>query len=144
MRWKSQYTYYLIFAICFAGFQYIEDVVRVNDDRSNPLVSYLLGVTPNFLPAIGISALFFVMIPELWKSTRHRLLTTKRHITVVVVSVSGLIAWEFVQIAAPNGTFDWHDVLWTLIGGVCFLILQRSISSQRKMNAHPLQRTVKS
>lgn len=143
MRWKKSYTYYLIFALCFAGFQYLEDVVRVNDDRSNAVVSYLLGVIPNFLPAVGISALIYVMIPEVWKSPKHPWLTRQRHHTSTVFSVSGLVAWEFVQIAAPYGTFDWHDVLWTLIGGGCFLLLHRLISNRQPLRVEPSQNTAK-
>ena len=40
----------------------------------------------------------------------------------IVVSQVGLIVWEFQQIWAPHGTFDWNDVLFTLLGGIVFLL----------------------
>ena len=40
----------------------------------------------------------------------------------------GLICNEFITIFTPGtGIFDWNDILWTLIGGVLFLISHRKI-----------------
>ena len=41
----------------------------------------------------------------------------------------GLICNEFITILTPGrGIFDWNDILWTLIGGVLFLIIHRKIN----------------
>ena len=41
----------------------------------------------------------------------------------------GLICNEFITIFTPGiGIFDWNDILWTLIGGVLFLIIHRKIN----------------
>ena len=127
MRWKKEYWYYLIFAFCFAGFQFLEESIRANYNGNSPFIRYLLGIIPNFLPAIGIPALFVVLIPETFEKATHPYLTNKRHLLSLLISEIGLIAWEFQQIIAPKGTFDWNDVLWTIIGGGIFYLIWRAI-----------------
>ena len=127
MKWKDEYLYLLIFAMCFAGFQYLEEVVRINYDRKNALINYFLGIIPNFLPAIGLPSLFVVLIKELTgKSTNKILLKQKNFVLAIGISQVGLIGWEFQQIIAPYGTFDWNDILWTILGGVLFLMIWKS------------------
>ena len=113
--------------MCFAGFQYLEEVVRINYDRKNALINYFLGIIPNFLPAIGLPSLFVVLIKELTgKSTNKILLKQKNFVLAIGISQVGLIGWEFQQIIAPYGTFDWNDILWTILGGVLFLMIWKS------------------
>jgi glycopeptide antibiotics resistance protein len=132
MKWQKKYWYYLIFAICFAGFQIIEDKIRVKYLGDNQLLIYLMGVAPNFLPGIGLAAALYVFMAEgvfpVEKVTGHQTNYAK---SAFLISTIGLIAWEFVQIIAPRGTFDWNDVLFTLLGGVCFLILYKIIGPVR-------------
>lgn len=123
MKWKNEYLYFLIFAICFAGFQYLEEVIRIDYDNRNSYVTYLLGVIPNFLPAIGMPCILVLIIKELKGKSNNEYLLKKKHILVILISQLGLIAWEFQQIIAPHGTFDWNDILWTIIGGIIFFLI---------------------
>ena len=71
------------------------------------------------MPGIGLPALFYVVIPELFRPSsyifRHRLWVA------ICISMAGLIVNEFITIITPGtGVFDGHDVLWTLIGGLVF------------------------
>ena len=120
MKWKNEYLYVLIFIICFAGFQYLEEVIRIDYIGQNNFITYLLGVIPNFLPAIGLPSIFVVIIKELKGKTTNMFLLKKKHILAILISQIGLITWEFQQIIAPYGTFDWNDILWTIIGGAIF------------------------
>ena len=123
MKWKNDYIYYLIFAICFLGFQYFEEVIRVNYDNSNKFITYLLGVLPNFLPAIGLPAIFIVFIKELRGKSKNLWFNQKKYILAIIISQVGLIGWEVQQIIAPYGTFDWNDIIWTVVGGVIFYLI---------------------
>jgi len=67
MKFKLEYYWFLIFALCFTAFNQIQDNIRPNYSGDNSIVKYLLGVAPNFFPAIGIPALFVLTIPYLFK-----------------------------------------------------------------------------
>ena len=123
MKWKNEYLYALIFALCFAGFQYLEEVIRIDYNNQNNFFTYLLGIIPNFLPAIGMPSIFVVIIKELKEKSTNPFFLKKKHILAILISQIGLIAWEFQQILAPNGTFDWNDILWTIIGGGIFYLI---------------------
>ena len=126
MKWKNEYLYALIFALCFAGFQYLEEVIRIDYNNQNNFFTYLLGIIPNFLPAIGMPSIFVVIIKELKEKSTNPFFLKKKHILAILISQIGLIAWEFQQILAPNGTFDWHDILWTIIGGGIFYLIWKA------------------
>ncbi|MGF1532995.1 MAG: hypothetical protein ACFCUI_04790 [Bernardetiaceae bacterium] len=113
--------YYLLFAVCFLVFSYVSDYVRPSYSNTNAWVVYVLGILPNFLPAIGIAALFYAMLPEIYPGLSVR----KHHLWALVVALSGLILWEFAQGYTRRGVFDSHDILWTLIGGVVFWLIWR-------------------
>lgn len=123
MKWKNEYLHILIFALCFAGFQYLEEVIRIDYNNQNNFFTYLLGVIPNFLPAIGMPSIFVVIIKELKGRSTNTFLLKKKYILAILISQIGLISWEFQQILAPNGTFDWNDILWTIIGGGIFYLI---------------------
>ena len=123
MKWKNEYLHILIFALCFAGFQYLEEVIRIDYNNQNKFFTYLLGVIPNFLPAIGMPCIFVVIIKELKGKSTNTFFLKKKYILAILISQIGLISWEFQQILAPNGTFDWNDILWTIIGGGIFYLI---------------------
>jgi hypothetical protein len=50
----------------FIAFQQVQDKIRPNYSWNNLTVKYLMGIGPNFFPSIGIPALFFVLIPNLF------------------------------------------------------------------------------
>ena len=126
MKWKNEYLHILIFALCFAGFQYLEEVIRIDYNNQNNFFTYLLGIIPNFLPAIGMPSIFVVIIKELKEKSTNPFFLKKKHILAILISQIGLIAWEFQQILAPNGTFDWNDILWTIIGGGIFYLIWKA------------------
>jgi hypothetical protein len=121
---KTQYFWYAIFALCFIAFQLVQDKVRPAYTGENLTIKYLLGIAPNFFPAIGIPALFFVLIPIVnKKNSANKWLNEKRHITANLISQTGLLSWEFLQKITRNGHFDWNDIIWTLIGALIFQII---------------------
>ena len=118
---KSLYYWFAIFVLCFIAYQQVQDNIRPNYTGLNLTIIYLLGVAPNFFPGIGIPALFVVLIPQMKLSGKW--LNENRYITANIVSLTGLITWEFLQTITTRGHFDWNDVLWTLIGAFAFQLI---------------------
>jgi len=123
MNIKSEYYWFGIFAICFIIFQYLSSEVRPNYGGENPLIVYLLGISPNLFPGIGIPALFILFIRTFTKPNNTTIWFGEyKFITAVILSTAGLVLWEFIQLTGKL-VFDWHDVLWTLIGAIIFLLI---------------------
>jgi len=129
-QWKSEYGWFLLFAACTVSFSLVQDVIRPQYTGENSTVIYFLGVLPNFYPAIGLPAFFMILLPYFAsKKSGLAWLHGKKHITAMMISAGGLTAWELQQQFTPNGVFDWHDVLWTLICTGCFYLSYLSTCS---------------
>lgn len=132
MKFKSEYYWFLLFATCFISYQQIQDNIRPYYDGANATIKYLLGVAPNFFPAIGIPSLFVVLIPLLVKKPDSKnWLLQNRHSVANISSMIGLIGWEFLQ-RTGNFVFDWNDILWTCIGAFIFEIIWRLSTKNRQ------------
>ena len=122
-----KYLYYIIFGFTFILFNIVQENIRPNYEGGNSLIIYFLGVIPNFLPGIGLPSLFYVIIPEVFKT--NSLFYKERLNLSIYISMFGLICNEFITILTPgSGIFDWNDILWTLMGGGVFLIIHRKIN----------------
>ena len=118
---KSSFYWFAIFALCFIAYQQVQDNIRPNYTGGNLTITYLLGIAPNFFPSIGIPALFVVLLPQMKLTSKW--IKEKKHITANIISLPGLISWEFLQVLTTKGRFDWNDVLWTLIGAIFFQLI---------------------
>ena len=118
---KGIYFWFALFAICFISYQQITDNIRPYYNGDNLTIVYLLGIAPNFFPAIGIPALFLILIPQLQRTNKW--LNEKKHITANIISLTGLISWEFIQATSKKLHFDWNDILWTIIGALVFQLI---------------------
>jgi hypothetical protein len=118
---KTTYYWFGIFAICFLCFQGVSYYIRPNYSGENAFVSYFLGIAPNFFPAIGIPALFVLIMMQL--KTLSNWLNEKSYVTANLLSLTGLIAWEFIQTSSKNLHFDWNDIIWTIIGAAIFQLI---------------------
>jgi uncharacterized membrane protein YfcA len=118
---KSSFYWFAIFALCFIAYQQVQDNIRPNYTGGNLTITYLLGIAPNFFPSIGIPALFVVLLPQMKLTSKW--IKEKKHITANIISLTGLISWEFLQILTTKGRFDWNDILWTLIGAIFFQLI---------------------
>lgn len=118
---QSLYYWFALFAICFIAYQQIIDNIRPNYNGNNLTLKYFLGIAPNFSPAIGIPALFVVILPQLKRNNKW--FNENRHITANIISLTGLISWEFFQTISTKLRFDWNDVLWTFIGAFVFQLI---------------------
>lgn len=133
---QTLYYWFAVFALCFIAYQQVQDTIRPGYTGGDPVVQYALGVAPNFFPAIGIPALFFVLIPMAFRNSEKRTWTSsQRHITANLASLVGLLGWEFLQPMTRRGHFDWHDVLWTLIGAVVFHLMWTITPDRYKANS---------
>lgn len=129
---KSLFYWFALFALCFITYQQVQDNIRPAYAYGNLTIKYLLGIAPNFFPAIGIPSLFIVIIPQM-KFT-NKWLNEKKHITANLISLAGLITWEFLQALTTRGYFDWNDILWTLIGAFVFQLIWTISPNRYKEN----------
>jgi hypothetical protein len=118
---KTTYYWFSIFALCFLCFQAVSYYIRPNYSREGAIISYFLGIAPNFFPAIGIPALFVVLIMQL--KTSSKWLIERNYLTANFISLIGLVGWEFIQTSSKKLHFDWNDVLWTFIGAAIFQLI---------------------
>lgn len=119
-----------IFALCFFLFQLISYKIRPAYDGDNEIVNYFLGVAPNFFPSIGIPALIYAIL-ETNKSKNSAFVNRNAFLIALCVGVSGLILWEILQIYSKKLSFYWHDILWTIAGGLIFWLIGQKL--KRKM-----------
>jgi hypothetical protein len=124
LKWNSAYFWLILFASCFLSYQLVQDYIRPIYVGNSAIIIYLLGVAPNFFPAIGIPSLFVVLIPQLKsKTSNYKWLKEKVNITANFVSLIGLLSWEFTQPITTRGHFDWNDVIFTFFGAIVFQII---------------------
>jgi hypothetical protein len=118
---SKTYFWLTVFAVCFISYQQISDNIRPEYNGDNYIIKYLLGIAPNFFPAIGIPSLFVVLIPQL--KINGEWMNEKKHLIANIISTTGLITWEFIQTYSTKLHFDWNDILWTFIGASVFQLL---------------------
>jgi hypothetical protein len=109
------------------AYQWIQDEVRPSGVGEGAWL-YLLGVAPNLLGGISLTAALIVILPSYF-----RLSGAKAHAVAAMIALLGLWAWEGVQ-AVGRMTFDVHDLLWTVPGvligwGGAQLILRSDLKS---------------
>ena len=118
---KNMYYCFSMFALNFFLFQLISDKVRPSYNGDSLLVKYFLGIAPNFFPAIAIPALFLIIIPQL--KLTNKWINNNQHVVANLISTTGLVSWEFIQISSTKLHFDWNDIIWTFIGASIFQLL---------------------
>ncbi len=118
---SKSYFWLAVFAVCFISYQQISDNIRPEYNGDDYIMKYLLGIAPNFFPAIGIPSLFVVLIPQL--KINGKWMNEKKHLIANIISTTGLITWEFIQTYSTKLHFDWNDILWTFIGACVFQLL---------------------
>ena len=129
---KSLFYWFALFVLCFITYQQVQDNIRPAYAYGNLTIKYLLGIAPNFFSAIGIPALFIVIIPQM--KLTNKWLNEKKHITANLISLAGLITWEFLQTLTTRGYVDWNDILWTLIGAFVFQLIWTISPNRYKEN----------
>ena len=122
MKLKNEHFWLLIFAVNFFAFQLVQEYIRPQYSGDNSLVKYFLGVAPNFFPAIGIPSLLMVLLPILFSNNLSTTFILKRHLSSNLISIAGLVGWEMLQVTGKL-VFDWHDILWTLLGAMLFHVI---------------------
>lgn len=117
----SDVAYFVLLSVAPGlAYQYIQDNLR-RDPGAPELVAYGLGVAPNFLGAVSLASVLFLLGLERFPGAPVRNIAVGAAATGFV----GLAAWEFAQKLTPNGVFDWHDLFWTAPGVFIFLTVTR-------------------
>lgn len=80
-----------------------------------PIVRYLLGVLPNFAAAVAMP-LILAGILATGRDGRAVPLAPRKFLALAAFTCTGLLAWEFLQLAMPPFRFDWDDIAATLLG----------------------------
>ncbi len=102
-------------------YQTVQDRLRAAAVGGDAALVYALGVAPNFLGAVSTASILFVVLGGIAKGWSARSLA----FASAAISMVGLCAWEVVQIWLPKAVFDIHDLAWTVLGVVVFLIAAR-------------------
>jgi hypothetical protein len=127
MTKQQSYFWFLLFAFGTVGFTVVQDNLRPNYHGQSDLVKYLLGIAPNFFAGLGLSSFFVVMITHINSTSKNPSksvwLNNKAHFSSILISVVGLSLWEFMQTFSARGHFDWHDIIWTLVGALTFYFI---------------------
>lgn len=110
-----------LFTVNMLAYQFIQDYLRPQIHNNNNVLSYLLGVAPNFFAAIALPA-FFVFISSYIKNGGKYILYY-----ATTFSTIGLLFWEITQIWLKKGVFDYNDIIWTILGSVTFIIIYKII-----------------
>lgn len=121
MRLKNGLFFVLFGLLPGIGYQTIQDKWRVALAQSTDLVVYFLGVAPNFLGALSLASSLIIIADQFMRS----IVFHRRVNYVMLTSLVGLLTWEILQIWLPNGTFDVHDLGWTLIGVIVAWVAAR-------------------
>jgi hypothetical protein len=121
---RRDYFWLILFALNFLCFQSISDYFRPRLGYDIGWLRYFFGIAPNFFSAFGMPCLFLVLIPHMVNEDSLKRITNAQHWIAVSISTAGLVIWEFMQLSGKLH-FDYHDILWTLIGSGCFLLIYR-------------------
>lgn len=120
------WIYFAVFAVAPGlAYQRIQDVSReaMAGPDAPAWLGYALGIGPNFLGGVSLTAGLIVIAREMRKATASHALDR----TSALIALAGLWAWEFTQRWLPNGTFDPHDLAWTVPGVLIGWLAARNI-----------------
>ncbi|MEO0612839.1 MAG: hypothetical protein AAFY83_05965 [Pseudomonadota bacterium] len=108
------YTYFFFVAVLPGlTYHYVQDNKRDDAPSYSELVTYLLGIAPNALGGVSLTA-GIIAIAYDWFAVRF---ARKGIIGLsAAIALTGLIGWEAAQLRIPTMTFDWQDVAWTFPG----------------------------
>lgn len=105
-------VFFVLFALLPGlGYHHVQDDLRAlaAERGHDGVFIYLLGVAPNFLGALSVTAGLIVIGLEWRKGARLAPIA----VASGLIALLGLWVWEIAQLWLPNGTFDWHDIAWT-------------------------------
>lgn len=95
---------------------------RASHLQHGAVLTYLIGVGPNFAAAIAIT---FVLLGA-WCEQQPDADAASQRLRFRVSAAfggAGLLGWEAVQMFSRNLVFDWQDMLATLAGiAACFAV----------------------
>jgi hypothetical protein len=135
MTKQQSYFWLGLFAFGTIAFTVAQDYIRPNYHGQSDVIKYLLGIAPNFFAGLGLSSFFVMVIPHInaaaQKPSESVWLNSKAQISGMLIAVTGLSLWEFVQIFSSRGHFDWHDLLWTIIGTLTFYVIWLRINGNK-------------
>ncbi len=129
---NTVYFWFAVFAICFVCFQFISYYIRPHYVGQHVCIKYLLGVAPNFFPAIGIPALILAILMQNKKLEKVSKVYNYRNVIAVSISTIGLVCWEIIQSNSKKLVFDVNDIVWTFIGSLIFLMLYQITKDKQK------------
>ena len=134
MTQRQSYCWLGLFAFGTIAFTLVQDNIRPNYHGQSDVIKYLLGIAPNYFAGLGLSSFFVVMIIHINSSSKKPSksvwLNNKAQILSMLISVTGLSIWEFMQTYSSRGYFDWHDLLWTIIGVLTFYLIWFVVNRQ--------------
>lgn len=126
---KKKSLYYKMFFIFLLLTTFMSTIYR-NYIYVNNINDYGLA---DIFPNIGavITASFLFMAREKYKEYKDELI-------VMLGAVIGFIVYEFIQINLPISTFDWKDIIGTIVGGFITFIIHKFLITKFDLNEDKL------
>lgn len=116
---KVKKLYYKIFFLFLFLTFILGDIYR-NYIYTNNINDYgLADIYPNIRAVIIASFLFMA---------KAKYIEDKEEVTIILSVVLGFILYEFVQIKIPISTFDWKDIIGTIIGGIITFVIYKLLT----------------
>ena len=134
MTTRQSYFWLGLFAFGTIAFTHVQDNIRPNYHGQSDLIKYLLGIAPNYFAGLGLCSFFVIMITHINSTSKKPStsvwLNSKAQFSSIFTSVIGLSLWEFAQTFSAHGHFDWHDLIWTIIGPLTFYLIWIVVNRQ--------------
>lgn len=118
---KIIYSAAMITILIFAN----EKIITVRVESEIEILRVILGSAPNFLSVFFISLIIGVV--------------SKKKIEYPILYTIGLVLYEFVQIYIPDRTFDFFDIVASVLGLLFYLILLKLLLSWIKVRSVSLE-----
>lgn len=118
---KKRQLYYILFFIFLIITSLMSTIYRSYVYNNNIKDYGLADIFPNIGAVLAASFLFMA---------RGRHEKYKDELIIILGAVLGFIIYEFIQIVIPIGTFDWNDIIGTIIGGIITFLIHKIITKR--------------
>jgi len=124
----------LLSLIGFTGHRLVSDWLRPLFGKGVSVLSFLLGIAPNFLGAALVFPFAGMAVWQFWWHQKGSPSAQMRQWQVFgwasLASQVLLIGWEFLQINS-HLFFDWNDIAATLVGGAIAALFFWTVAEQK-------------
>lgn len=119
---KDRLSIWIILALFGLGtHEIIDEMIRPQFGKGESVISFILGILPNYLAAGFIFPFAVLTIRDTYTTNgqKKNIINLNTWFWIGLVgSQLGLILWELIQLDSKNLVYDPFDIVATLIGGI--------------------------